>query len=201
MKPSQPILAVQSCWPQETGFCFELRRRRLPQQTPQKSPSAATPTAEQKDNDDQKHDQPLKQDETDHQKQLQGNVELEEKLNLLEKENSELTTKLQKLEHEQNTTISEMQDKLNASALEKQRLEEQVMILKSTTARSSPDVAPSDNDDENPAKVLEQVQTRYEVEMRSLNNELKEKERQQQEMDTAFSEMVSVITNYCERHK
>ena len=191
MKPSQPILAVQSRWPQEDSYCFELRRRRLPQQTPQKSPSTATPTVEQENKGDQKPALPLKQ-ESDDQKQLQGKEEVEEKKNLLEKDNSELTSKIQKLEQEKQAITAVMQEKLTALSLEKQRLEEHVLILKSTTTKKSDD-APSSNEDTNPAQVLEEVQSRYEAEVQSLTNELREKERLQQEMDTAFSEMVSLL--------
>lgn len=196
MKPSQPILAVQSCWPQEDGYCFELRRKRLPRQSKDghQTPSATVQSsaAEKTEQDQLQLSKNSIQRQLDNVKfQLQGKEELEEKLKLLQEENASLVCELQALKESQQSSSSELQSKVDALNLEKQKLEDQLLVLKAATTKET-DAAPSDVN-EDPAQLLEQVQSRYEIEIRKLTNEVREKQRLQQEMDIKLSEMVGYL--------
>ena len=192
LKPSQPILAVQSRWPQEEGYCLELRRRRLPQQNkgsappPQPAEAPNQPTASDITGPVDEQAQSL-QNQLDSVKLQLENKGLEEKLKALQEENADLTDKLQVLKENQQATSSELQEKLDTLNLEKQRLEDQVLVLKAAAVSPSDEVS---GDSEDPTKLLEQLQARYEVQMNNLTSELREKERMEQEMNTKFSEMV-----------
>lgn len=203
MNPSQPILAVQSCWPQEDGYCFELRRKRLPQQNRDgHQMSSATvqgsAVAEKMNKIEQDHSQPSKQDNDNLQRQLdtikhqlQGKEELEEKFKLLEEENATLVSELQALKESQQSSLYELQSKVGILNLEKQKLEDQLLVLKAATTKDTN--APPSDVSENPAQLLEQVQSRYEIEMHRLTSEVREKEKLQQEMDIKLSEMVGYL--------
>ena len=189
LKPSQSILAVQSRWAQEEGFCLELRRRRLPQQakggagSPQQPDDA--PHSSASANNEQAQ---LLQSQLDALKlQLESKEGLEEKLSNLQEENAGLIGKLHTLKENQQAISSELQEKLDTLNMEKQQLEDQILVLKAA-AMGPADEAVSDSED--PTKLLEQVQARYEVQMNSLTSELREKERKEQEMNARFSEMV-----------
>lgn len=193
LKPSQPILAVQSHWPQEEGYCLELRRRRLPQQAkggaPPQQPADA-PNQSAANNKTGPADEKVQslQTQLDVLKlQLESKEDLEEKLKALQEENADLIGKLQALKENQQATSSELQEKLDALNLEKQRLEDQVLVLKAAAVSPADEVS---GDSKDPTKLLERVQARYEVQMNSLTSELREKERTEQEMDTKFTEMV-----------
>ena len=203
IKPSQPILALQSRWPQEDGYCFELRRKRLPQPTKdgEKQPPATLPdssSAEKSNKIDQSQPQSTEQDKDDHQSQLdttkvqlQDNTGLEERLKLLREENDSLTSELRVLKEDQQSSTSKLQGKVDALNLEKQKLEDQLLVLKAASTRTTVDI-PLDNS-EDPAKLLEQVHSRYEGEIHKLTTKLREKEKVQQEMDTKLSETVTYL--------
>lgn len=193
LKPSQPILVVQSHWPQEEGYCLELRRRRLPQQNKGSAPptqpveAPKQPTASDKPGTADEPAQSLQSQLDDVKLQLESKEGLKEKLKALQEENADLTGKLQALKENQQATSSELQEKLDALNLEKQRLEDQILVLKAASVSPSDEVS---GDSEDPAKLLEQVQARYEVQINSLTSELREKEKVEQEINTKFSEMV-----------
>ncbi len=105
----------------------------------------------------------------------------------LQEENEDLIAKFQALKEDQRGTSSELQEKLDTLNLEKQRLEDQVLMLKAAAVGPTDEVS---DDSEDPAKLLEQVQARYEVQMNSLTSELKEKEKTEKEMNTKLGEMV-----------
>ena len=199
MKPSQPILAVQSCWPQEDGYCFELRRKRLPQQNKdghQTSSAAVQGSAatEKTDKIEQDQSQPkvnLQRQLDTIKLQLQGKEELEEKLKLLEEENASLVSELQVLKESQQSSLSELQSEVGILNLEKQKLEDQLLVLKAATTKDTN--APLSDVSENPAQLLEQMQSRYEMEIRRLTSEVQEKQKLQQEMDTKLSEIVGYL--------
>ena len=199
LKPSQPILAIQSRWPQEdAGYCLELRRRKLPQQakggSPPQQQEADAPgqstAANDKAGSADDHEQVWSlQSQVDALKlQLESKEGLEEKLNAVQEENADLVGKLQAQKENQQTALSELQEKLDTLNLEKQQLEDQVLVLKAATVSPADEVK---GDSEDPTKLLEQVQARYEVQMNSLTSELREKERMEQEMKNKFGEMVS----------
>ena len=200
MKTSQPILELQSRWPQENGYCFELRRRRVPQQTKGGAPPPATSAdhsdrTDHGDRTDNERIQSLEQDKVDLQRQLdstklqlQGKENLEEKVKNLQEANIDLTTKLQTLQQTQQTSFSELQNKLDTLSLEKQQLEDQVLVLKAAATSSEGEKSDESRD---PIKLLEQVQSQYGKEIRSLTNQLREKERLQEDMNAKFSEMVT----------
>lgn len=203
MKPSQPILAVQSCWPQEDGYCFELRRKRLPQQNRDghqmssatvQSSDAAVKTKQI----EQDQTQPSKQNEVNLQRQLdtikhqlRGKEELEEKLKLLEEENASLVSELQALKESQQSSLSELQSKMGVLNLEKQKLQDQLLVLKAATTNDTN--APLSDVGDNPAQLLEQVQSRYEIEIHRLTSEVRENQKLQQEMDIKLSKMVGYL--------
>ena len=197
LKPSQPILAIQSHWPQEEGYCLELRRRRLPQQAkggapPQQPADAPNQSAANNKTGSMDEQAQSLQSQLDALKlQLESKEGLEEKLKALQEENAELIGKLQAVKENQQATSSELQEKLDVLNLEKQRLEDQVLVLKAAAVSPADDVS---GDSEDPTKLLEQVQARYEVQMNSLTSELREKERMEQEMSTKFIEMVHTYT-------
>ena len=203
MKPSQPILVVQSCWPQEDGYCFELRRKRLPQQNrdghQMSSATVQSSTAAEKtDKIEQDQSKPSKQDKVNLQRQLdtikhqlQGKEELEEKLKLLEEANASLVSELQALKESQQSSLSELQSKVAILNLEKQKLEDQLLVLKAATTKDTN--APLSDVSENPAQLLEQVQSRYEMEICRLTSEVREKQKLEHEMDIKLSEMVGYI--------
>lgn len=202
IKPSQPVLSLQSRWPQEEGYCFELRRKRLPQQikgeTPQHSANAASSTTTEPGDktDGNKSPQPL-QDQANLQKeldsiklQLQTKEGLEEKLKSVQEENANLTAKLETLKQNQHSSSAELQGKLDTLNLEKQKLEDQVSMLKAASMKAGDQYEGPLEHKKGPAQLLEQVQSRYETEVRGLTAELREKERQQQEMNLKINEMV-----------
>lgn len=186
LKPSEPILTVQSHWPQEDGYCLELRRRRLPQQAKGDIPRAAAADIDKPGLADE-HPSSLQRELSVLKRQLESKECLENKVRVLEEENTGLTGKLQAMKENHQATSSELQEKLDALNLDKQRLEDQVQVLKAAAGNPTDKVS---GDNEDPTKLLEQVQARYEVEMNSLTNELRERERTEQEMNTKFSEMV-----------
>ena len=184
MKPSQPILTVQSRWPQEDDCCLELRRKRLPQQNKGGAPQPVMAPNQAAANENA---QSLQSQLDSVKLQLENKEGLEDKLKALQEENTDLTNKLQALKENQHTTSSELQEKLDTLNLEKQRLEDQVLVLKAASVSPSDEVS---GDSDGPTKLLEQVQARYEVQMNSLTSELREKEKVEQEMNVKFSEMV-----------
>ena len=201
MKPSQPILAVQSQWPEEDGYCFELRRKRLPQQdkgeSPQHPSTAAATTSDKTDNKLSQEQLPWEQEKVNLQRQLesiklqlQSKEGLEEKLKSLQDENSDMSAKLEGLKKTQHTTSSDLQDKVDALSLEKRKLEDQFLMLRAAATTKSGDDVHLEENAGGPDQLLEQVQSRYEAEVRSLTGELREKERQHQEMCVSISEMV-----------
>ena len=195
LKPTQPILAVQSLWPQGEGYCLELRRRRLPQQAkggapPPQRPADVPNQSEAAGSKIGPADEQVRslQSQLDALKlQLESKEGLEEKLKNLQDENADLTDKLQALKENERATSSELQEKLDTLNLEKQRLEDQVLVLKAAATDPTDEVA---GDNEDPTRLLEQVQARYEVQVNSLTSELRDKEKMEQEMNTKISEMV-----------